>query len=302
MAKSDIYNRAFWNAVRGEKFCSGLEEGWVGPDSYVMPDDFLDGFAAALEKDNLFRRHGTVMRTALPTDRIEAVASTGEADWVGEGVAFTESSDRFTEIKLNPCKLTSLTRVKETFIKDTQFDIEKYLRDEFARRFGRAEEMAFIKGDGITRPCGILHETQGAQIGTVAASKTALTFDDVKKLYFSLKPEHRRHAVWIMNDTTAFKLRSLKDAGGMDLWNHSTDSIFGRPVEISEHMPGTEAGARPVAFADLRYYWIVERRSLAIKMLWELYSMQGQVGIASHEILDGRLIMPEAAQVLQMAQ
>ena len=301
MAKSEIYNKAFWNAVRGDYTGSDLAEGVTRQNDYIMPDDFIGEYTAALAKDNLFRRYASVIGAKLTEGTIESTASTGEAAWVSDGVAFVESADRFTTFNLNLCKLASLARIKLNFIQDTQFDIERYLRDEFARRFGRAEEKAFIKGDGVTQPCGILHETQGAQVGSTAASSSAITFDDVKKLYFSLKPEYRRNAVWIMNDDTAFKLRSLKDAGGVDLWNHNTDTIFGKPVEISEHMPGIETGAKPVVFADLRFYWIVERRALAIKILRERYIMQNQVGIAANEILDGRLIMPEAAQLLQMA-
>jgi len=302
MATTKNYSKALCNAVRGERNNPDLTEGTTRQGDYAMPDEFVSAFTAALEKDNLFRRHATVIQATPTADRIEAVASTGEAEWVGENIAFPDSSDKFTEFKLNPCKLASLTCLKESFIQDKMFDIEKYLTGDFARRFGRAEEKAFINGDGITQPCGILHETDGAQVGATAASKTVITFDDVKKLYFSMKPEHRRHAVWIMSDDTAFRLRSLKDSGGMDIWNHNSDTIFGRPVEISEHMPDIGAGANPIVLADLRYYWIVERRSLAIKMLWELFSMKDQIGIAAHEILDGRLILPEAARVLQMAE
>ncbi len=43
------------------------------------------------------------------------------------------------------------------------------------------------------------------------------------------------------------------------------------------------------------------RQSLTAKVLNELYSAQGPIGIVAYERLDGRLILPEAVKVLQMA-
>ena len=57
-----------------------------------------------------------------------------------------------------------------------------------------------------------------------------------------------------MNDETALKLRTLKDASGNYLWNHTDDTIMGKPVHISNYMPSEAAGAKPIAFGDFSYY------------------------------------------------
>lgn len=72
-------------------------------------------------------------------------------------------------------------------------------------------------------PTGILHETDGAEVGVNAK---ALAFDDVIALYFSAKPEYRTHGTWLMNDETAKILRTLKDNDGNYLWNHNNDTII----------------------------------------------------------------------------
>ena len=36
------------------------------------------------------------------------------------------------------------------------FNVEKYLTNEFARRFGRAEEQVFINGAGANKSAGLL--------------------------------------------------------------------------------------------------------------------------------------------------
>jgi HK97 family phage major capsid protein len=44
----------------------------------------------------------------------------------------------------------------------------------------------------------------------VAATINEITYDDVIGLYFSVKPEYRKNAVWLMNDVTALALRLLR--------------------------------------------------------------------------------------------
>ena len=93
----------------------------------------------------------------------------------------------------------------------------------------------------------------------MALTTSTLTYDDMLTLYHSTDKRYRKNAVWLMNDDTAFHLRKLKDDDGNYLWNTNDDTILGKPVVISEYMPDIEAGAKPVAFGDFSYYWIIGR-------------------------------------------
>jgi HK97 family phage major capsid protein len=53
-----------------------------------------------------------------------------------------------------------------------------------------------------------------------------------------------------------------------------------------------------VAFGDLSYFWILERQPLSVKVLTELYSRENLTGYAAYERIDGKLIRPEAVQLL----
>lgn len=70
-------------------------------------------------------------------------------------------------------------------------------------------------------PTGILHPTEGAEVGVTAAGTDAITYDEVIKLYFSLDKHYRKNAIWI---ETALHLRTLKDSSGNYLWNHSDNT------------------------------------------------------------------------------
>ena len=123
----------------------------------------------------------------------------------------------------------------------------------------------------------------------------SLSYDDIIALYFSTKPDFRKNGVWLMNDNTALTLRTLKDKDGNYLWRQSDDTIHSSP-----YMPDIAASSIPVAFGDLSYFWILERQPLSVKILTELYSRENLTGYAAYERINGRLIRPEAVQLLSI--
>lgn len=206
------YGHNFGDAMRGQNVAYvQMSEGSDGAGGYYVPAQFSEKFEDSLKKENLFRRLATIVRTSSASGKLLAVASTGTAAWVPENVAIPENADDFIPFPLFSYKLAAMSRLKENFITDNDFDLEQYLRNEFTRRFGRAEEKACICGDGIEQPTGIL--TSG-EIGVTAVSTESIDYAEVVKLYFSLKSEHRRDAVWLMHDETAMALRMLKDSAG----------------------------------------------------------------------------------------
>ena len=299
MKTSTNYNHSFWNAMRGQN--NSYQDMMNNSDqagSFIAPIEFREKLIQSLSKDNLFRKYATTISLPTSEGTIHSVLSTATADWIEENAPIPENADTFTEFKIKSNKLASLTKVKTSFVKDTNFDLEKYLLNDFSRRFGKAEENAFINGDGIKSPTGILN----ADTSVTTENSSGITYDEVVALYFSLKAEHRKNAVFIMHDNTAMYLRTLKDSGGNYLWNSSTDTIFGKPVLTSAYMPVISAGGKCIAFGDLSYYWIIERQPLSIKCLSELYAALNQIGFSAYERLDGKLVLPEAIRILQIAE
>ena len=113
----------------------------------------------------------------------------------------------FTEHRLESYKLASFVKLDEDFIHDVSFNMEKYLIERLAKNFSKGEEHGFINGTGNAEPTGILAETYGADIGVTI---TTLTFDDITKLFFSVKLGYRTNGSWMMNDKTALYLVTLK--------------------------------------------------------------------------------------------
>lgn len=295
------YDKHFWNAMRGnDRSYAELSKGRnIETGTYDIPNNSNNKYIDALEKESLFRNIGTVIKAYGNGYRIFAKDCTDLAEWVAEGdsIPIYDGIDDFTVNNVNSWKLAALIKMDSAFIYDASFDIENYLINRFAKNFGRAEDDAFINGTGNQMPTGILNATDGAEVATTI---NEIRYDDVIGLYFSVKPEYRKNAVWLMNDKTALALRTLKDEAGNYLWRDSDYKILGKKVHISEFMPDIESGSKPIAFGDFSYYWVIGRSPVSVKTFSEKFALHDQIGYLAFEFLDGKLIRPEAIKVIQI--
>lgn len=302
------YRKSFWNAMRSKlpthEIMNALQVGTDSEGGYLVPDEFERTLVQALEEQNIFRSLAHVIQTSSGDRKIPVVATKGTASWVDEEGAIPESDDAFSQVSIGAYKVGTMIKVSEELLGDSVFDLEAYISREFARRIGNKEEEAFFTGDGTGKPLGVLAANGGAQVGVTAASATAITADEVIDLFYSLKAPYRKNAVFLLNDSSIKALRKLKDLQGQYLWQPSLtagapDTLLGRPVYTSSFMPSIAAGAKSILFGDLSYYWVADRQGRSFRRLGELYAPTGQVGFLATQRVDGKLILPEAVQVLQ---
>ncbi len=302
---SDEYKRSFWNAMRSKAarpdILDALQIGTDSEGGYLVPDEFERTLVQALEEENLIRQLATVVSSSFGDKKIPIVASKGTADWTDEEAPMHESDDTFGIVNLGAHKLSTMIKVSEELLNDSVFSLETYIAQEFARRIGRAEEQAFISGNGTGKPSGIFTT---AEVGVTSAG-TVIAMDDIIDLYHALREPYRRNAVFLTNDAMIKAIRKLKDNSGQYLWQPSVqagqpDTILNRPVRTSGYVPTIEASAKVLAFGDFKYYWIADRQGRSFQRLNELYAATGQVGFRATQRVDGKLILPEAIKVLQM--
>ena len=300
---SEAYLKAFWNAMRTRTVTNDLAVGTDTQGGYLVPDEFERTLMQALEEHDIMRQIARVIRTSSGELQIPVVASRGTAAWVDEAGEIPLSDSTFGQVILSAYKLATMIRVSQELLMDSAFPLDTFLAQDFGRRIGSLEEEAFLVGDGVKKPTGVL---VSATVGKTAASTTAVTFDEIMDLYHSLKSPYRNKAVFVANDLTVKSLRKLKDANGQYLWQPSLvagtpDTVLGRPVYVSGYMPQMAAGAKVMAFGDFSYYWINDRQGRTFVRLDELFAQTDQVGFKATQRVDGALILPEAVQVLQMA-
>lgn len=294
------YERSFMNFMHGDKLAEQKLAGGhvIDTAAYAMPNGMDGSHEKAVARESVMRQIGTVLSHYSGSAKIWAAMSDDAAEFVPEdgSIDVKDIEDDFTRIQVGRHKLATLLRLPMDFVSDAAFDLESYLVKRLARAFAKAEDRAFIFGSGVNEPIGLLDDEAGAETGVSAT----MSYDSMIDLYFSVKPEYRKRGVWLMNDETALTLKKLKDDAGNYLWRGCDDTILGKPVMITEHMPNAEAGSKPVLFGDFSYYWIVKRSPVTVKTLRELFALKGQIGYLAFEFIDGKLIRREAAKALQI--
>lgn len=302
---SDEYRSAMLTALRSnfKDVSNILREGQDESGGYLVPDEYDHRLIEALEEENIFRKLATTINTT-GLHKINVAAVKPAAAWVEEGEALTFSDATFDQVILDAYKLHVAVKVSEELLYDNAFNLEGYLLNSFAKALGNAEEQAFLTGDGKNKPTGILHSVGGGLVGVTTAADT-IKADEVVDLVYTLKRPYRKNAAFITSDATLSVIRKLKDSNGNYLWQPALaagepDRLLGYPVYTSAFMPKIEKGALVIAFGDYSYYNIGDRGTRSIAELKELYAANGLVGFVSKERVDGKLILPEAVQILKM--
>lgn len=295
---SDEYKAAMLGALRSNfrNVSNILQEGVDADGGYLVPEKYDRRLIDVLEEENILRALGTKLTTA-GDHKINVAATKPAASWIEEGQELTWGDSTFSQILLDAHKLHVAIKVTEELLYDNAFGLENYIITQFGKALANAEEDAFLNGDGKGKPTGIFAKTGG---GNVTAEAAAFTGDELIDLVYTLKRPYRKKAAFIMNDKNLAVLRKLKDANDQYLWQPSLkegepERLLGYPVYTSAYAP-----ADAIAFGDFSYYNIGDRGSRSFKKLTELFAGNDMVGFVAKERVDGKLILPEAVQILKL--
>ena len=296
---SDEYRKAMLDAFRSnfKRVSNILQEGVDADGGYLVPEEYDRRLIDTLSEENIMRRLATIITTS-GEHKINIAATKPAASWIEEGGALTFGNATFSQILLDAHKLHVAIKVTEELLYDNAFNLEGYILDQFGKALGNAEEDAFLNGDGTGKPLGLFAATGG---GTVAGTLTAaIKSDDMLDLVYALKRPYRKKASFIMNDKTLSSLRKLKDNNGAYIWQPSyqagePDRVLGYAVHTSAYAPEDA-----IAFGDYKYYNIGDRGTRSFSELRELFAGNGMIGYVAKERVDGKLILPEAVQILKL--
>ena len=273
-----------------------LQEGVDADGGYLVPEEYDSRLIQTLEEENIMRKLSTRITTS-GEHKINIAATKPAAAWIEEGAALTFGDATFSQILLDAHKLHVAIKVTEELLFDDSFGLENYIIDQFGKALANAEEDAFLNGTGVGQPLGLFADKGG---GTVANTVTALTTDAAIGLVYALKRPYRKNASFIINDQLIAQLRTLKDNNGAYMWQPALtagepDKFLGYDVYTSQYAP-----SNAIAFGDYKYYNIGDRGTRSFKQLNELFAGNGMIGYVAKERVDGKLILPEAVQILKI--
>lgn len=296
---ADAYKAAMLDALRSgfKRVSNVLQEGVDTDGGYLVPEEYDNRLIDVLDEENIMRKLGTRITTS-GEHKINIAATKPAASWIEEGGALSFGDATFEQILMDAHKLHVAIKVTEELLYDNAFGLENYIITQFGKALANAEEDAFLNGDGVGKPLGLFAASGGGQIAETLTA--AIKADDIINLVYALKRPYRKNASFIMNDKNIAAIRKLKDNNGAYIWQPSAqagepDRLFGYPVHTSAYAPEDA-----IAFGDYKYYNIGDRGTRSFKQLTELFAGNGMIGYVAKERVDGKLILPEAVQILKL--
>ena len=304
---SVAYKNAVLDALRSNfrKISNDLSVGVDSHGGYLVPEEYDSRLIDVLTEECIMRKLGTRITTS-GEHKINIAGTKPAAAWIEEGGQLSFGDATFDQIIMDAHKLHIAIKVTEELLYDNAFNLENYIITQFGKGLANAEEDAFINGDGVGKPLGLLAAEGGAEIGVTTAATDNITYDELVDLVYSLKRPYRKSAAFLTNDQTIGYLRKLKDQNGHPLWHDSVEDgepgrILGYKVYTSPYFPVMTAGMPAIAFGDYSYYNIGDRGTRSFAELKELFAGNGMVGFVAKERVDGKLVLPEAVKLLKMA-
>ncbi|MCC8075287.1 MAG: phage major capsid protein [Clostridiales bacterium] len=290
---SDEYRQAALAALRSnfKNVSNALQEGVDAEGGYLVPEEWDRRLIDVLDEENIMRSLATKITTS-GLHRINLTANKPTAAWIEEGGELTWGDATFDQVTLDAYKLHVAIKVTEELLYDNAFGLENYITTQFGKALANAEEDAFLNGDGAGKPTGLF------TTATAFDAVDEVDSDSLISLVYALKRPYRKNASFIMNDATIAAIRKLKDNNGAYIWQPSyqagePDRVLGYAVHTSAYAPTTA-----IAFGDYHYYNIGDRGTRSFAELRELFAGNGMIGYVAKERVDGRLLLPEAVQVL----
>lgn len=256
----------------------------------------------------------------------ETVVSTSECEtaWVGEQSDRNETATpRLEKIEIVPGEIMAMPVSTQHALDDAFTDIEQWLSFKVAAAFAIVEGKAFVCGNGVVKPRGLLdypivadaswtwgsvgYIATGTSGGFTPPAASPLTqgADVLYDVVASLKPDYRANARWLMNRKTIAAVRKLKDLQGNYVWQQGLVAgqpslLCGFPVTEAEDMPDIAANSYSIAFGDFRQaYTIVDR--VGTRILRDPFTSKGFVKFYTTKRVGGAVTNFEAYKLLKFA-
>lgn len=261
----------------------GMTTGILADGGYLVDPQTSDRIMGVLRAASSIRAVATVAVVEAGVYDVLVDHTDIGAGWTTEtGSVMETDTPQIERISIPLHELSASPKASQRLLDDSAFDIEGWLAERIADRFTRAENAAFVNGDGVDKPTGFLSYSTlpndswawgnlgYVPTGTAGDFSSVDPSDAIVDLIYSLGAEYRVNASFVMNSKTAGAVRKMKDADGRFLWAESLASgqparLMGYPVIISEDMPDIGADAVAVAFGDFGAgYTIAERPDLRV--------------------------------------
>lgn len=275
---------------------------------YLVFPEFVGSLERALLAFGGIRNAAQVIRTSggenMQWPTTDDTSNTGEL--IGENKVVSEQDVTIGATLWGAYKFSSkMVKVPSELLQDSAFNLVDLLGSMLGERIGRITNTYFTTGSGAAQPWGIVNR---ATTGKTTASATAITFDEVMDLVYSVDSSYRTGAKFMFNEAITLALRKLKDGEARYLWQQAVvdgepDRLFTYPIVPNSEMASSiAASAITMLFGQLDAYKIRDVGEFRLFRLVERYRDYDQDGFVAFSRHDGNLLDAGTHPVKRMVQ
>jgi HK97 family phage major capsid protein len=218
-----------------------------------------------------------------------------------EFTPLTSSNGKFKNIELDGFLAGALSKISNSLINNSQFDIVSFVVNQMGEDIARFIEHELLIGTD-DKVEGLSKLTNAV----TTAAGTAITSDEVVKLKDSIKDTFQNNAIWIMSPATRTALRLLKGTDGHYLLNDDISSPFGttllgKPVYVSDNMPNIAAEKAVIYYGDMTGLATKFSENITTQVLREKYADEHATGVISWFEFDSKVQNAQKLAKLVMA-
>lgn len=218
-----------------------------------------------------------------------------------EFTPLASSNGSFKSIELSGYLAGALSKISNSLINNSQFDIVSFVVNQMGEDIARWIEHELLVGtpEKVAGLSGITNTT-------TAKAANAITADEIVTLKDSIKDVYQGNAVWIMSNKTRTALRLLKgtDAHYMlqdDITSPFGSTLLGKPIYVSDNMPEIGASTAPIYYGDLTGLATKFTENISTQILREKYADEHATGVVAWFEFDAKVQDAQKLAKLVMA-
>lgn len=255
-----------------------LAEGAGNTGGYLVPDEFKTEILRVNLENSVVRNNGArIIQMNAPQVSFPALDMSSNANgsiyggatayWGNENGSITESQPSFDNVKLEVAKLTAYVEDPNELEQDAITNMGSLLTQMYGEVLAFEEDYAFINGDGVNKPLGIL--TAPCLVSVSRATASQIHPSDIVNMIARFRGSLDK-AVFVVNQSALPQIYQLSDPNGNYVWHpgmsgsissKAMGTLYGIPMVVSEKAPalGTKGD---LILADWSHYLIGDRGGL----------------------------------------
>lgn len=239
----------------------------ANPDGgFLIPPEYTDEIIKDLVEISPVRTYAKIRETISNEYRMPSQTSKAVGFWTAEGESAPESKSTYGREAVFVHSQTVRVKASREALQDSPLDIESSIMADASEEFARMEGEAFLNGNGVKRPEGLLSNTRISK--TKSGKIDDIDFNSMTEMIGKIKKGYNPR--YTFNRQTEVRLMLLNNGVGDPLWTPGNvtagfpNRIRGYEYFISNDMPDIGASQYPVLFGDFSGYLIVDRLSISL--------------------------------------